>query len=104
MHGLYRYIIDGMQRSGGLYKPTPGYPFARYLQDLQESVIYLRGVFRANRVVVNYSSPEMQAAYLIAYYPQYAEMTLNILNSLSPELTFEQELKACFFARSCPSR
>jgi hypothetical protein len=71
---------------------------------LQIAVGDLRKAYRtSNQVIIDYSKPEIQAAYLIAYYPHYAKMNLEILRLLTSEFNFQQNLKACFFgAGPCP--
>jgi len=103
MQKLYEAILKGLQESGGFYNARRQGHFESYLASLQSFVKRLRQAYRNNKVAVDYSSTEMQAAYLIAYYPHYVEMTLKILKLLSSYLKFNQEIKACFFgAGPCP--
>jgi hypothetical protein len=103
MQKLYEAILKGLQESGGFYNARRQGHFESYLASLQSFVKRLRQAYRNNKVAVDYSSTEMQAAYLIAYYPHYVEMTLKILKLLSSYLKFNQEIKACFFgADPCP--
>ncbi|MBD2520622.1 hypothetical protein H6G93_37930 [Nostoc sp. FACHB-973] len=103
MEELYESILEGLQNSQYFYNANINQTFDRYLASLQESAKYLWRSYRSNTVKVNYSDPQVQAAYLIRYYPHYVQMTLEILR-LSPEaFTFGQEINACFFgAGPCP--
>jgi hypothetical protein len=102
MEGLYEYILNGLRSSGEFYDASQD-TFETYLTSLQPAARDLRRSYGSNYIVIDYSSPATQAAYLIAYFPQYAEMTLEILRLLSSELSFDQEAKVCFFgAGPCP--
>lgn len=103
MEGLYESILDGLRESGEFYNARAQGSFENYLASLQSSVRELRKSYRTGCVVIDYSRATTQAAYLIAYYPHYVEMTLEILRLLSSDLRFTQEVKACFFgAGPCP--
>jgi hypothetical protein len=69
-----------------------------YLQNLQPYLRYLRQSFKNSYVRVDYSDFNVQAAYLLVYYPLYVEMTCKILGELSQNLDpFSQmrNLQAC---------
>ncbi len=70
-----------------------------YLQNLQPHLRYLRQSFKNSRITVDYSNFDVQAVYLLAYYPLYVEMTSKILEELSQNLypAFAQmrKLQAC---------
>lgn len=101
MEKLYEAILDGLKLSTEFYQKQGS--FEDYLVSLQYFVTELRQAYRNSRIKVDYSCQEMQAAYLIAYYPHYVEMTLAILRLLSSDLKFNQTVKACFFgAGPCP--
>ena len=103
MERLYDYILEGIEKSGNFYKGNATGTFEAYLQALQPYVKDLRQGYKGSCVKVDYSHQSVQAAYLIAYYPQYVEMTLAILKSISSELKFGNEVQACFFgAGPCP--
>lgn len=75
-----------------------------YLQSLQPDVKRLRSSFHTNHVSVDYSNYNTQAAYLLAYYPHYVEMTYRALESLQQkdpslmQLVFDKKhLKVCLF-------
>jgi hypothetical protein len=72
-----------------------------YLQSLQPYVRQLRQSYRSRTVTVDYSDFNIQAAYLLAYYPQYAEMTYRCVAGLTELvrnwLTTRSHLQACFF-------
>ena len=103
MEKLYECILEGIRKSGSFYKENTTGTFEAYLQSLQPCVKNLRQGYKRSCVKVDYSHQSVQAAYLIAYYPQYVEMTLAILKSISSELKFGNEVQACFFgAGPCP--
>ena len=100
MDKLYEYILEGL-RNLSQTKQTEN-KFIAYLQSLQVEVKNLRQSYRNNSVSVNYSRVEVQAAYLITYYPQYAEMTRRILEQVELShktlFLFEQKhLEVCLF-------
>jgi tetratricopeptide (TPR) repeat protein len=88
--------------------------FMNYLEFLKDSVKHLRASYQNNEVSVDYTSSSIQNAYLIAYYPHYIKMCLQVfkeahqllseyqdnLNILIENQLFAQEgeLKVCFFA------
>jgi hypothetical protein len=93
---MYTYILDGLKNFNQINN------LELYLQGLQPYVKRLRQNYCSNDVVVNYSDPNIQAAYLLAYYPQYTEMTYEVLRNLAQNhlnMCFAQrkELQACFF-------
>jgi hypothetical protein len=103
MKRIYEYILNGLRNSREFYDLSLQGTFEDYLLSLQTSVKELRKSYRTDLVSVDYSKPDIQAAYLIAYYPHYAEMALEIFRLLSSELDFGQEIEACFFgAGPCP--
>jgi hypothetical protein len=100
MKDLYQFILDGLRVLSQTQKNERD--FIQYLQSLQNEVKDLRQSYRTNSVSVDYSRAEVQAAYLIAYYPQYAEMTRHILEKVNAShhnlFLFEQKhLKVCLF-------
>lgn len=100
MDKLYEYILEGL-RDLSQTKQTEN-KFIAYLQSLQVEVKNLRQSYRNNSVSVNYSRVEVQSAYLITYYPQYAEMTRHILEQVELShktlFLFEQKhLEVCLF-------
>jgi hypothetical protein len=100
MDKLYEYILEGL-RDLSQAKQTENELIA-YLQSLQIEIKNLRQSYRNNSVSVNYSRVEVQSAYLITYYPQYAEMTRYILEQVELShktlFLFEQKhLEVCLF-------
>lgn len=77
MNDLYKYILDSLRK---LSQAQSEAAFKSYLRSLQPKVKRLRKAYLDHQVVVDYSEPEVQAAYLIAYYPHYAEMTFRALD------------------------
>jgi tetratricopeptide (TPR) repeat protein len=88
--------------------------FHKYLQDLQDSIKLLRQAYRNNAVSVDYTSANVQMAYLLGYYPHYVGMAYyifqdihkiadnkqNDIDSLISQKLIKQNniLNACFFA------
>ncbi|MFP4101632.1 hypothetical protein [Coleofasciculus sp.] len=103
MKKLYEYILEGLKNLPDFYEASIHETFDRYLESLQEPARRLWESYRSNKVKIDYSDHDVQAAYLIRYYPHYVQMTLEILR-LSPELfTFGHTINASFFgAGSCP--
>jgi len=97
MQKLYEAILKGLQESGRFYNARRQGHFESYLASLQSFVKILRKAYRNNKVAVDYSRTEMQAAYLIAYYPHYVEMTLKILKLLSSYSNFKQVCNIRFY-------
>jgi hypothetical protein len=100
MDELYEYILEGLRNSSQTKQNEN--EFIAYLQSLQVEVKNLRQSYRNNSVSVNYSRAAVQAAYLITYYPQYAEMTRHILEQVELShktlFLFEQKyLEVCLF-------
>lgn len=73
---LYDYIAAGLKTA----KPT-GVAIEQYLQSLQPSVRLLRQAYYNTPVSVAYSSQNIQAAYLVAYFPHYYQLIYSILNN-----------------------
>lgn len=92
---MYNHILDGLTK----FNQTNNLEL--YLQDLQPYVKHLRENYCSSNVKVDYSDPNVQAAYLLAYYPQYTEMTYEVLCNLAQNhlnMCFaRRELQACFF-------
>jgi len=93
---MYTHILDGLKNFNQINN------LELYLQDLQPYVKRLRQNYWSNNVKVDYSDPNVQAAYLLAYYPQYTEMTDEVLrnlaqNELNKCFAQRRELQACFF-------
>lgn len=93
---MYSYILDGLVKHNQINNVE------LYLQSLQNSVKKLRQSYQANQVRVDYSDSNIQAAYLLAYYPQYTEMTYKVLCDLNYNYLYScfvgsRDLQACFF-------
>lgn len=93
---MYSYILDGLVRHNQINNVE------LYLQSLQNYVKKLRQSYQANQVRVDYSDSNIQAAYLLAYYPQYTEMTYKVLCDLNHNYLYScfvgsRDLQACFF-------
>ncbi|MBP0030801.1 hypothetical protein [Roseofilum sp. Guam] len=101
--GLYKYILEGLEKNINFYNPQNHETFEKYLQSLQKPAEQLWESYRSDRVKVNYSDPSTQAAYLIRYYPHYVQMTYEILQQCSKTFAFGKKINACFFGSGpCP--
>lgn len=93
---MYSHILDGLTK----FNQTNNLEL--YLQNLQPYVKRLRQNYCSSNIKVDYSALNVQAAYLLAYYPQYTEMTYEVLcnlaqNHLNMCFAERRELQACFF-------
>jgi hypothetical protein len=93
---MYNYILDELIRLNQVGD------IKLYLQGLQPYVKRLRQSYCSDFVSVDYSNPNVQAAYLLAYYPQYAEMTYQVFCDLDKNYLHRcfsecKEFQACFF-------
>lgn len=73
---MYSNILAAIQHIEKIDNPE------QYLQSLQPYVRQLRNSYCSSTVTVNYSDFNTQAAYLLAYYPQYAEMTYRYIKDI----------------------
>ena len=102
LNNLYHLIIENLIDLNRLQAKSLS--IKSYLQSLQPDVKRLRSSFHTNHVSVDYSNYNTQAAYLLAYYPHYVEMTYRALESLQQkdpslmQLVFDKKhLKVCLF-------
>lgn len=102
LNNLYHLIIENLIDLNRLQGKSLS--IKSYLQSLQPDVKRLRSSFHTNHVSVDYSNYNTQAAYLLAYYPHYVEMTYRVLESLQEkdpslmQLVFDKKhLKVCLF-------
>lgn len=77
LNKLYDLILEGLYKS---YQIKSEEDKKAFLCGLQPYVTDLRRSFKNNQIKVDYSDKNVQAAYLIAYYPSYVEMTYEVLN------------------------
>lgn len=98
---MYELILEALYRLNNL---TGAEEKAHYLQSLKSVAQQLRGSYNPNAaptVRVNYRPKNVQAAYMLRYFPQYSQVLRIILNRLKNaqvSLPFDQEnLSACFF-------
>lgn len=73
---------------------------AQYLQSLQPAALRLFHAYRGTFVRVDYRDKNVQAAYMIRYFPQYSQIIRLILND--PPRNYlrpfnQRDLSACFF-------
>ncbi|BAU14043.1 unknown protein [Leptolyngbya sp. NIES-3755] len=97
MNDLYEYILESLRKLSKTQNDEA--QFNQFLRSLKPSVRSLRRAYADHQIVVDYSTPEIQAAYLIAYYPQYAEMTFRALKNFgfAQEIRDRDHLTICLF-------
>ena len=82
MENIYNYILSGLAHYI-MDSDTQSSHFAQYLHSLKPYIRQLRDNYNTgNNVKVSYNCHQIQASYMIAYYPHYVEMTEVILNEL----------------------
>ena len=96
LNKLYDLILEGLYSS---YEIKSEEAKKAFLNSLKPYVTELRTSFKNKQVKVDYRHKNVQAAYLIAYYPSYVEMTYEVLNRhgtkvLSPK---NRILNVCLF-------
>ncbi len=77
LNKLYDLILEGLYSS---YTVKSEDSKKVFLNSLKPYVTELRTSFKNRQIKVNYRDKNVQAAYLIAYYPSYVEMTYEVLN------------------------
>lgn len=97
MKEIYSAILDGVADLTGTSRDTK--EFTQYLESLKPLVRQLRRGFQVDCVQVNYAELDVQVAYLITYFPQYAEMTLEAMDKLDPKFypSISKNLNICLF-------
>lgn len=94
MYNIYNSILRAISNQERIQD------IEHYLWSLRSYVESLRRGYRNSLISVDYSSFNVQAAYLLAYYPLYVEMTHKILEELfqnaHPFFAQKRELQACF--------
>jgi hypothetical protein len=105
---MYELILEALYRLNNL---TGAEEKAQYLQSLKSVAKELRRSYDPNaapNVRVNYRTKNVQAAYMLRYFPQYSQVLPTILDDLKNaqvSLPFDQEnLSACFFGAGPPPR
>jgi hypothetical protein len=93
---LYEHILEGLYTENKIVTEKQKEEF---LQNLQFNVRDLRSGYKNSCVQADYRDKSTQAAYLLAYYPQYAEMTYAILERQNFKRIPLQDkvLKVCLF-------
>jgi len=96
MDNIYNLILNGLYSSYNLKSEREKINF---LNSLQPYVTSLRSSFRNRQIDVDYRDKNLQAAYLIAYYPSYVEMTYEVLNRHGKDVLCAQNniLNVCLF-------
>lgn len=77
LNKLYDLILEGLYSS---YEIKSEEAKKAFLDSLKPYVTELRTSLRNKQIKVDYRDKNVQAAYLIAYYPSYVEMTYEVLN------------------------
>lgn len=77
LNKLYDLILEGLYSS---YQIKSEDAKKAFLDSLKPYVTELRTNFKNKQIKVDYRDKNVQAAYLIAYYPSYVEMTYEVLN------------------------
>jgi uncharacterized protein YjbI with pentapeptide repeats len=98
LDNIYEHILTGICSLNEISREDED-NLGQYLQSLKPYAIKLWQSYRSERVNIDYHDYNAQAAYLIRYYPHYAQMTREVFDSLSPDiLPFRSSsLQACFF-------
>lgn len=111
---IYTVITDGIRQQLPAHKAIE-----KHLEDLQTKVKGLRRAYFSVPVNVEYSNIDIQAAYLLTYFPHYYQLIYSILNEKCPEI-FSRKSKVSlvfvgggpgsevygvlrFIANNCPS-
>ncbi|MGG6269674.1 hypothetical protein ACQ4M3_30275 [Leptolyngbya sp. AN03gr2] len=97
MNDLYEYILESLRKLSKTQNNET--QFNQFLRSLKPSVRSLRKAYADHQIIVDYSTLDIQAAYLIAYYPQYAEMTFRALENFgfAQEIRDQGQLTVCLF-------
>lgn len=69
------------------------------LRHSQDYVRELRSAYKSSPCKVNYSSAQLRAAYLFAYYPHYVEVLYHVLREIPEKYLdhlYKPTLRACF--------
>ena len=72
MINIYELILNSLYSANNIKLEREKINF---LKSLQPYVTSLRSSFKNKQINVDYRDRNVQAAYLIAYYPSYIEMT-----------------------------
>lgn len=98
LNDIYEHVLTGICNFKGIGSEDED-SLSLYLQSLKPYARRLWQSYRSSSVEVNYRESDAQAAYFIRYYPYYAQMTREVLESLHRDaLPFESShVQACFF-------
>ena len=80
MDNIYYLLLSSICEFMGFEK-VDNPKFSEYLKSLQKNVIELRQSYKNSLVSVDYTSADVQNAYLLAYYPHYINMALDIFKN-----------------------
>jgi hypothetical protein len=96
LNKLYDLILEGLYSS---YEIKSEEAKKAFLNSLKPYVTELRTSFKNKQIKVDYRDKNVQAAYLIAYYPSYIEMTYEVLNRHGIEVLPSKNriLSVCLF-------
>ncbi|MBD2151515.1 hypothetical protein H6F44_15505 [Pseudanabaena sp. FACHB-1277] len=96
MINIYELILNSLYSANNIKLEREKINF---LKSLQPYVTSLRSSFKNKQINVDYRDRNVQAAYLIAYYPSYIEMTYEVLNRHGKDVLCSQNniLNVCLF-------
>ena len=95
---MYEHILNGLYAANQL---TTEQQKINYLRSLQPHVKSLRNSYNAYPVVIDYSDANIQASYLITYFPQYTELLTYAL-SMAGEIIANEHINSLIFFGSGP--
>lgn len=82
-----------LKRLSSLHGLSSEQELSGFLRGLKPTVRFLWEAYQSSVVNISYTKPTIQAAYMLRYFPQYAEVTRVVLNELSMQgvLPFQEE-------------
>ncbi|ANV88926.1 hypothetical protein [Picosynechococcus sp. PCC 7117] len=100
---IYDEILEAIRYSPRFFDNCQTEKFEEYLSSLQDNLINLRKSYKKDWVQADYRDIKTQAAYLLAYYPQYAEICSDIFCQIEQEFNFNADFKISFLGSGpCP--
>jgi hypothetical protein len=88
---MHDIILKGLSSRHGLSSEQE---LSNFLRGSRPTVRFLRQAYRSNVVNISYRKQTVQAAYMLRYFPYYAEVTRFVLDKLYRQgvLPFQEEL------------
>lgn len=97
---MYQDILNGLYEANSFINHAQK---ITYLQSLQKDVRTLRSAFRKYPVEFDYTNTNIQASYLLTYFPHYTDLLQIVLNSSGATIATENINKLTFFGSGpCP--